>query len=88
MVVAESTGEALYARRVADYPDAFDGWNYVSSIGAHISTAGLIACFAGVAYAFMRKKRLGIIRGCGRGLLNGRFLARHRSIHSADCRIR
>ena len=27
---------------VADYPDVFAGWNYVSSIGAYISAAGAV----------------------------------------------
>ena len=46
-------------RRVADYPDAFAGWNYISSVGAYISAAGLIVFFAGQAYAFSRKTRAG-----------------------------
>jgi cytochrome c oxidase subunit 1 len=29
-------------RRIADYPDAFEGWNYVSSIGSYISAASVI----------------------------------------------
>ncbi len=29
-------------RRYPDYPDAFAGWNYVSSIGSYISTAALV----------------------------------------------
>ena len=37
-------------RRYIDYPDAFAGWNLVSSIGAYISTAGLVvSCYAGRA---------------------------------------
>ena len=43
-------------RRIADYPDAFAGMNLVSSIGAYISAVGLIVFFAGLAYAFMRKR--------------------------------
>jgi len=29
-------------RRIPDYPDAYAGWNYVSSIGAYVSAAGAI----------------------------------------------
>jgi cytochrome c oxidase subunit 1 len=46
-------------RRVVDYPDAFGGWNYISSIGAYISGAGLIVFFAGAVYSFIRKNRAG-----------------------------
>jgi cytochrome c oxidase subunit 1 len=50
-------GLAGMPRRVADYPDAFSGWNYVSSIGAYISGVGLIVFFVGVAYALVQKRR-------------------------------
>jgi cytochrome c oxidase subunit 1 len=50
-------GLAGMPRRIADYPDAFAGWNYVSSIGAYISTAGLVVFFIGLAHAFARKER-------------------------------
>ncbi len=35
-------GVAGMPRRIPDYPDAFAGWNMVSSIGAYISFAGMI----------------------------------------------
>ncbi len=44
-------------RRIADYPDAFGGWNNISSIGAYISAFGLIVFFVGIVYAFIRKER-------------------------------
>jgi cytochrome c oxidase subunit 1 len=50
-------GLAGMPRRIADYPDTFAGWNYVSSIGAYISGAGLILFFVGIAAAFLRKER-------------------------------
>jgi cytochrome c oxidase subunit 1 len=50
-------GLAGMPRRIADYPDAFAGWNYVSSVGSYISALGAIVFFIGVAYAFMRKER-------------------------------
>jgi cytochrome c oxidase subunit 1 len=50
-------GLAGMPRRIADYPDAFAGWNYVSSIGMYISTAGLVVFFIGLVHAFMRKEK-------------------------------
>jgi cytochrome c oxidase subunit 1 len=44
-------------RRYADYPDAFAGWNMVSSIGAYVFFAGLFIFMFGVVYAFVRKER-------------------------------
>src|SRR5688572_12067579 len=52
-------GLAGMPRRIADYPDAFAGWNYVSSIGAYISAVGALVFFYGVALAFMRKEKAG-----------------------------
>ena len=43
-------------RRYADYPDAFAGWNYISSIGSYISVIGLIVFLANLIYAFSKKK--------------------------------
>jgi cytochrome c oxidase subunit 1 len=50
-------GLAGMPRRYVDYPDAFAGWNLVSSIGAYISTAGLVVFLFGIAYALSRKER-------------------------------
>src|SRR6188474_1093119 len=52
-------GLAGMPRRIADYPDAFSGWNYVSSIGSYISAFGLLIFFVGVAQAFIRKEKAG-----------------------------
>jgi cytochrome c oxidase subunit 1 len=49
-------GLAGMPRRIADYPDAFAGWNMVSSIGADISFAGLIVFYIGLVQAFIRKQ--------------------------------
>jgi cytochrome c oxidase subunit 1 len=43
-------------RRYADYPDAFAGWNFSSSIGSYISTFGLLVFFVMIAEAFSRKR--------------------------------
>ncbi len=49
-------GLAGMPRRYADYPDAFAGWNYISSIGSYISVIGLVVFFINLAYAFYKKK--------------------------------
>ncbi len=41
-------GLAGMPRRIPDYPDAYAGWNYVSSIGAYISVAAAFL-FVGIA---------------------------------------
>ncbi|HVZ91195.1 MAG TPA: cytochrome c oxidase subunit I [Rhizomicrobium sp.] len=46
-------------RRYADYPDAFAGWNYVSSIGAFIAGAGVLVFLVAMAQAFIAKRRAG-----------------------------
>ncbi|WP_313196426.1 cytochrome c oxidase subunit I [Shinella zoogloeoides] len=52
-------GLAGMPRRYADYPDAFAGWNFVSSVGSYISAAGLAVFFIAVAEAFARKRVAG-----------------------------
>ena len=53
-------GLAGMPRRYADYPDAFAGWNFVSSIGSYISAAGLLVFFLMIAEAFARKRVAGV----------------------------
>jgi cytochrome c oxidase subunit I len=45
-------GLAGMPRRVADYPDAFAFWNYVSSIGSYITGAATIVFVVGMIYAY------------------------------------
>ena len=44
-------------RRYVDYPDAFAGWNFVSSIGSYISGFGVLIFIYGVVDAFVRKQQ-------------------------------
>src|ERR1700733_6555170 len=44
-------------RRYVDYPDAFAGWNFVSSIGSFVSGFGVLIFIYGVIDAFVRKQR-------------------------------
>jgi cytochrome c oxidase subunit 1 len=50
-------GLAGMPRRIADYPDAFAGWNMVSSVGSYISALGLVIFFIGLFVAYSRKER-------------------------------
>jgi cytochrome c oxidase subunit 1 len=49
-------GLAGMPRRIADYPDAFAGWNMVASIGSYISFVGLLVFLFAIAQAFVRKQ--------------------------------
>jgi len=44
-------------RRYIDYPDAFAGWNYISSIGSYISAFGVLIFLVLLADAFLRKRK-------------------------------
>jgi cytochrome c oxidase subunit I len=46
-------------RRVADYPDAFSDWNFISSLGAYVFAAGMLVFFANMIFAFVRKAAAG-----------------------------
>jgi cytochrome c oxidase subunit 1 len=50
-------GLAGMPRRYVDYPDAFAGWNLISSLGAYISLAGLAVFLYGLYAAFARKEK-------------------------------
>ena len=59
-------GLAGMPRRYVDYPDAFAGWNYVSSIGSYISIVGLAVFLLNLLYSFIKKERRNKIHGGGR----------------------
>ncbi|MBX3554558.1 MAG: cytochrome c oxidase subunit I, partial [Pseudolabrys sp.] len=42
-----------------DYPDAFAGWNLVSSYGSYISGFGVLIFFYGIVEAFAKKRIAG-----------------------------
>jgi cytochrome c oxidase subunit 1 len=42
-------------RRIADYPDAFADWNFVSSVGSYISGFAVLVFIYGLVQAFVRK---------------------------------
>jgi cytochrome c oxidase subunit I len=48
-------GLAGMPRRYVDYPDAYAGWNYVSSMGSYIFALGLLVFFYGIFRAFADK---------------------------------
>jgi len=48
-------GLAGMPRRIVDYPDAFAGWNYVSSMGSYLSAFGVLIFLYGVYQAFSKK---------------------------------
>ncbi len=52
-------GLAGMPRRYADYPDAFAGWNYWSSIGAFIAGFGVIIFLVMCIEAFLKKRPAG-----------------------------
>ena len=52
-------GLAGMPRRYIDYPDAFAGWNLVSSYGSYVSAFGVLIFLYGVFDAFARKRVAG-----------------------------
>ena len=53
------TGLSGMPRHYVDYPDAFAGWNRISSYGSYIFAFGLIVFFYGLWVAFAQKKKAG-----------------------------
>jgi cytochrome c oxidase subunit 1 len=53
------TGLAGMPRHYVDYPDAFAGWNRISSYGSYIFFFGLFVFFYGCWQAFARKQLAG-----------------------------
>lgn len=52
-------GLAGMPRRIPDYPEAYSGWNEVSSYGAYMAGVGVLVFLYGVAEAFMAKRKAG-----------------------------
>ncbi|MCA3648390.1 MAG: cytochrome c oxidase subunit I [Methylobacterium sp.] len=52
-------GLAGMPRRYVDYPDAYAGWNYISSMGSYIFAFGLLIFFYGIYLAYSRKEKAG-----------------------------
>jgi cytochrome c oxidase subunit I len=52
-------GLAGMPRRIVDYPDAYAGWNMVSSWGAYLSFFGAILFVVIIAQAFIKKQKVG-----------------------------
>ena len=50
-------GLAGMPRRYVDYPDAYAGWNYVSSLGSYLTALGLVVFFVCIARSFTRKEK-------------------------------
>ena len=67
-------GVAGMPRRYIDYPDAFAGWNMVSSWGSYLSGVGALVFLYGIFEAFSRKRR-GRQQSLGRGRDDARMAA-------------
>ena len=73
---------------IADYPDAFAGWNFVASLGSYIAFAGLLVFLFGIVQAFARKsaRRRQSVGAPAPPRSNGRCRRRRRSTPTRRCR--
>ena len=55
-------GLAGMPRRIPDYPDAYLGWNQISSIGSYITLYGLFFFFFIVWLSFFGKSKISVKR--------------------------
>ncbi len=60
-------GLAGMPRRIPDYPDAYAGWNMVSSIGAAITAVGTLMFFYIVFYTYRAGRPIGVANPWGEG---------------------
>ncbi len=52
-------GIAGMPRRIADYPEAYAGWNNVSTWGSYLSSIAVLVFIYGIVEAFMKKRPAG-----------------------------
>ncbi|NWH07501.1 MAG: cytochrome c oxidase subunit I [Alphaproteobacteria bacterium] len=50
-------GQAGMPRRYIDYPDAYAGWNYVSSLGSYLAAAGVLVFILVLIEAFTARRQ-------------------------------
>ncbi len=80
-------GLAGMPRRYVDYPDAYAGWNYISSMGSYIFAFGLLISSTASIWPIAARKRLATTRGVkARRRWNGRCPLLRRSTSSRPCR--
>ena len=81
-------GLAGMPRRYVDYPDAYAYWNWISSIGSYISSAGVLIFLVDAARDVRGQAQVPRpIRGArARRRWNGRCRRRRRSTSSTNCR--